>query len=215
MNKIAMLGGNLLSLCMAHTILDNTDSVEIHIIENKAEIGLMGEYPGIIKEWPIFPKHWISNLFSQTPSVTDTAIRHSWLVKAMAIQLSDRNTHFHLRTKILENLDNELKLSGAGYLGKTTLQFDRVFDNTVQLKNSESWNGGICLATQAPKFGIQGKRNDGTIEIWWKDNEDKTNNTQWIQKMKWQGTNPENVIDFQYKTGTKNAREYIDTIIHL
>ena len=60
MKKIALLGGNLLSLSMAHSILDYTDSVEIHIIEEKAEIGLMGEYPGIIKQWPIFPKHWIS-----------------------------------------------------------------------------------------------------------------------------------------------------------
>ena len=214
MNKIALLGGNLVSLSMAHSILDYSSSVEIHIIEDKAEIGLMGEYPGIFNKWPIFPNHWISNLFSQKPSKSDTAVRHSWLLKAMAIQLSKRNTVFHLRTKILENIDNELKLSGAGYMGKTSILFDNVYDNTLQQKNSVLWNGGICLATEAPEYGIQGKRNDGTIEIWWKDDDYYVTNTQWVHKMKWYGINPENTIENHYIKGANLARDYIDTIIH-
>ena len=214
MKKIALLGGNLLSLSMAHSILDYTDSVEIHIIEEKAEIGLMGEYPGIIKQWPIFPKHWISNLFSQNPSELDTAVRHSWLLKAIAIQLSKRNAVFHLRTKIIEIIDNELKLSGAGYMGKTSILFDSVFDNVPDKKNQQLWNGGICLTTQAPEYGIQGKRNDGTIEIWWKNDEYKIPNYQWVHKMTWHGTNPENLIENHFRMGVKLARDYIDTIIH-
>ena len=214
MKKIAILGGKLSSLSMAHTLLDYTDSVEIHIIDEKAEIGLIGEYPGIISKWPLFPKHWISTFFSQEPSKEDNAVRHSWLVKAMATQLSKRNTIFHLRTRVLENTNNQLKLSGAGYIGRTTILFDNIFDNTQDSEDSELWKGGICLSSHAPNYGIQGKRNDGTIEIWWKKDEDKKCNTQWVQRMKWQGENPEYTIQLQYQRGIELARGYIDTIIH-
>ena len=58
------------------------------------------------------------------------------------------------------------------------------------------------------------KRNDGTIEIWWKDDDYYVTNTQWVHKMKWYGINPENTIENHYIKGANLARDYIDTIIH-
>ena len=97
---IAIIGGNLRSLSSAHCILDNYPEAELHIMEEAAEIGLMGEGPGILARWPITPAHWISELGPQEPNPTSGAIRRSWFEKAMATSLANRGCTFHLKTRV-------------------------------------------------------------------------------------------------------------------
>ena len=64
--KIAILGLDLAHLVCSHTILDQNLDTEIHLISEKAEAGLIGELPGLIKE--PFSETIPSNLsFNSTP----------------------------------------------------------------------------------------------------------------------------------------------------
>ena len=68
--KIAILGLDLAHLVCSHTILDQNLDTEIHLISERAEAGLIGELPGLIKEpfSETIPSNWISRLGSQNPT---------------------------------------------------------------------------------------------------------------------------------------------------
>ena len=97
--RIAFLNTDLVSLCMAHRILDDLEC-EVHFFTESAESGMYGEEPGLIDSWPLLKSSWISSIFSQEPNTDSTAVRKSWLKKAVSISLADRNCFFHLRTRI-------------------------------------------------------------------------------------------------------------------
>lgn len=90
MTRLVILGDNLASLCGANHALDMNPEMEIQIITERAEIGLVEEIPGLLSSWPPCPTHWISEMGSQTPEPTSKAVRGSWLQKAMGIQLAKR-----------------------------------------------------------------------------------------------------------------------------
>ena len=60
MTMITILGDSLAALAAAHHVLDTTPEADINIITEKAEVGLIGEVPGLISTWPPCPSHWIS-----------------------------------------------------------------------------------------------------------------------------------------------------------
>ena len=55
MTSIAILGDSLRTLCIGHHILDVAPEAEISIITDRAEIGLIGEVPGMVSSWPPGP----------------------------------------------------------------------------------------------------------------------------------------------------------------
>jgi len=210
--SIAIIGGNLQSLSSAHSILDNYPDAELHIMEEAAEIGLIGEGPGILPHWPITPAHWLSELGSQEPNPSSGAIRRSWLEKAMATSLANRGCTFHLRTRVVTvNDGGGVTFVGAGLLGSGELQFDTVLDMRDPTHTSTEWEGGICLQGHAPPFGVQGSRPDGTIEVWWRDyNPDQG---KWVHRMSWGGSDPESSVETDINAGIETASSLIDTII--
>ncbi len=209
MKRIAIIGGSLRGLSAAHALLDLDSETEVHIIEESAEIGLIGEGPGLIGSWPIMPEHWLADLRNQTPETSNSAVRRSWMKKAMAIALGRRGASLHLRTRVSSSTPNKIQFSGAGYLGSGSMEVDQVIESRVNGEGTE-WDGGVCLPEHAPKTERMGMRSDGTIEVWWKD-EDQGSNT-WIHRMKWLGEEPRDSLVGEIADGKSMAAKSIETI---
>jgi hypothetical protein len=186
--------------------------VEVHIIEEAAEIGLTGEAPGILSLWPIVPVHWLSELDTQEPKPSSGAVRRSWLEKAMATSLAARGCTFHLRTRV-EDVSQEYEVTfvGAGVMGSGKILFDTVLDMRPTLYSGKEWEGGVCLHLHAPPFGIQGERPDGTIEVWWRDQ--NPDQGKWVHRMRWEGEDPASSLEAEINAGIETAKTLIDTII--
>jgi len=210
--RIGILGGNLRALSSAHATLDSQPHAEVHIIEEAAEIGLTGEEPGILSLWPIVPAHWISELGTQEPKPSSRAVRRSWLEKAMATSLATRGCTFHLRTRVVDvSQEYEVTYVGAGVTGSGKTLFDTVLDMRPPDHSGEEWEGGVCARLHTPPYGIQGERPDGTIEVWWRDQ--NPDQGKWVHRMRWVGEDPASSLEAEIKAGIKTAKRLIDTII--
>ena len=203
--KIAFLDTNLSFLCMAHEILDNINC-EIHFFTEAAEVGMYGEKPGIIDNWPLLRPDWVSPIFSQEPNHQSTAIRQSWFRKAISIALANRNCIFHLRTKVKNVNSSKIEFVGAGFSGSGNLTFDHIISK--QKTPDKVWYGGTLLEP-IPNIdnSIIGKRPDSIIEIW-SENE-LPPDINWLQQMQWKGTNPKNSIHSEIDIGMKRAYDFL------
>jgi hypothetical protein len=206
--KIAILDTNLSYLCMAHEILDNIDT-EIHFFTESAEIGMYGEKPGLIDNWPIINPNWLGSIFSQEPILDSSAIRYSWFCKAISISLANRNCFFHLRTKIEKIRLNNIDFVGAGFLGSGTLMFDHII-HTNPPKSSKIWFGGTTVDSSVNiDNSISGRRPDSILEIW--SANELPSEINWLQLMQWKGTNPKKSIHSEIHMGSKRAQEFLQS----
>jgi len=192
--RIAIVGIELSQLVCAHTILDQNPRTEIHLISEKAEAGLIGELPGLISQ-PLsnnIPDNWIDELGSQKPTKSNTAVRRSWLEKAMATKLVERGTNLHLRTtinSIKSPLGETIHLSGAGFSSGSTIQVEKVIKKPYNTNNIQ-WRGGVHNE-ELIGSDYEGHRPDGLVEIWWPaDQEPPRSEGKWLQLMEWEGEDP-------------------------
>ena len=207
--KISFIDTSLETLCMAQEIMDNLDC-EIHFFSEDAEIGLFGESPGIVSKWPLVPNTWTTSMYSQNYKLKCTAVRRSWFEKAIAISLAKKNTQFHLRTRITNFEDNKVEFSGAGSFGSGILNFDKVFQTSIE-SNSTFWYGGGTTTEMAPNSNlIIGKRSDSTIEVWAERKLPQDIN--WIQKMSWIGKTPKNSIESDIDIGIRRANNFLNKV---
>jgi hypothetical protein len=211
MIRLIFLGDNLASLSGANHALDLNSEIEIQIITERAEIGLVEETPGLLSSWPPCPAHWISEMGSQTPRPTSEAVRGSWLLKAMGIQLAKRGCIFHLRTRIISVSDNSIHFVGAGPIGEGSLAFDYLLDFCGDTSSQAQWYGAVCRSEDSPDTPRQGSRPDGTTEVW--SSQELVKNGKWIQTMIWRGEDPDSFIQDQVEFGKERAESVIETII--
>jgi len=197
---------------MAHEILDNIDC-EIHFFTESAEVGMYGEKPGLIDNWPLINTNWLGSTFSQEPNTDSSAIRYSWLCKAISISLASRNCFFHLRTRISKTNLTNIEFVGAGFLGSGNLIFDHVINPTISTSN-KTWFGGTTIDTNCniPNAFI-GKRSDLILEVW--SEKELPSNINWLQLMQWKGTNPKNSIHSEIDMGLQQAQEFLQTNVLL
>ncbi|MEC7708102.1 MAG: hypothetical protein VYA39_00060 [Candidatus Thermoplasmatota archaeon] len=212
MTSITILGDSLGALCAGHHILDASSEAKVCIITDRAEIGLIGEVPGLISSWPPCPPHWISEMFSQTPTSSSTAVRGSWFLKALGIQLSKRGCSFILRTRVTSVTEKEVRFVGAGPLGKGTIQTDHILDLRETDEQTPRWHGFVCKSDDAPPNNISGARPDGTTEVWQRGA--RENNVFSLQEMTWVGDQPSDYITRGVQLGIGLAQDIVDTIIH-
>lgn len=197
---------------MAHEILDNIDC-EIHFFTESAEVGMYGEKPGLIDNWPLIDRNWLGSTFSQEPSIGSSAIRYSWFCKAISISLANRNCCFHLRTKISRIKLTNIEFVGAGFLGSGNLTFDHIISPTISTSN-KTWFGGTTVDTNCNiPDAFSGKRSDSIIEVW-SENE-LPSSINWLQLMQWKGINPKNSIHSEIDMGLKRAQEFLQTNVLL
>ena len=211
MIRLVILGDNLASLSGANHALDMYPEMEIQIITERAEIGLVEETPGLLSSWPPCPTHWISEMGSQTPEPTSKAVRGSWLQKAMGIQLAKRGCIFHLRTRIITISDDRIDFVGAGPIGEGSLTFDYLLDFRSDTTGQIQWYGAVCRSEDSPDTLLQGSRPDGTTEVW--SSQELEKNGKWIQTMIWRGEDPDSFIQDQVELGKERAENVIETII--
>jgi len=212
MTHITILGDTLRALSTAHQIIDHDPEVEISIITDRAEIGLIGEVPGIIASWPPCPPHWISDMSSQAPANSSTAVRGSWFLKALGIQLSKRGCTFHLRTRVTTASDGEVRFVGAGPMGKGAIQTDHTLDLRQASETSTIWHGYVCRKEDRPQTEVFGDRSDGTTEAWFSEPSEPTGT--FLQEMTWHGEHPSEYISGEIQSGIHLAQNIVDTIIH-
>jgi len=213
MISVTILGDSLRALCTGHHILDSTPEAEVCIITQRAEVGLIGEVPGLISSWPPCPPHWISEMYSQTPTPSSTAVRGSWFLKALGIQLSKRGCTFLLRTRVISASAKEVQVVGAGPLGKGTVQTDHILDLREDMdEKTARWHGLVCRTEDAPAANVSGDRSDGTSEIWYR--KARESNGVSLQEMTWDGEHPSSFISEGVQSGIELAQDIVDTIIH-
>jgi len=208
MIRILIYGTELTSLICAHSILDILEDVEIHLIDSKAEVGLLEEGPGIIPidSWPVLPEEWCGKLGSQQPSTNSTAVRRSWFEKSCATRLAERGAIFHLRTTTEKIGKSTIKFEGAGPQVGSSLTFDIIINQIKPPHNSPIWKGGTH-SSGLISSSISGKRSDGLIEEWW-DGETPIR-SDWLQLMEWKGPDPRNSLRNDIETGRRLASKAI------
>jgi len=212
MTSITILGESLSALCTGHRLLDLAPDAEVNLITDRAEIGLIGEIPGLISTWPPCPPHWISDMSSQTPAASSTAVRGSWFLKAIGIQLSKRGCTFLLRTRVTSASEKEVRFVGAGPRGNGAIQTDHLLDLRQKSQISARWHGFVCRTEDATQTSIFGDRSDGTTEVW--SREIPESNGISLQEMTWAGEQPSSFISGEVELGLKLAQTVVDTIIH-
>jgi hypothetical protein len=196
--KIAIMGSGIEVFCCAHRLLDLDSKLEIHIFDEKAEAGMYGEEPGIFQKWPITPTSWYGKMFSQAPNKKSTAVRYSWFVKSLSIALAKRGATHHLKTRVTDIRNNEVKYIGAGHLGSGVMKVQQIID-LRENKSGKKWHGAISKTTIEGK--ICGIRPDETVENW--SSEEVKGN--FIQKMNWYGEDPEKAISNRVLSGIEAA----------
>lgn len=203
--NIIIIDSSLTSLICAHHILDNYPKAKIHLLTEEAEVGLLNEAPGILNSRleELIPKSWIHNLRNQQPSEDSTAVRRSWLERGIASKLAERGATIHLRTTHRrETRGNEefIHLTGGGAQAGSTIKVDRYL-KPEQNTNQQIWKGGVH---NSGLFGseFEGSRPDGTIEIWWKvQEEDPRIDGSWLQLTEWRGSDPRRALEFAIHDG--------------
>ena len=196
--RVAIIGTNLSNLICAHTILDERPDVELHLIDERAETGLMGEGPGLLTGHfeDLFPKDWHHHLGSQQPNHESTALRRSWLEKSIGSKLSERGAILHLRTRTTIEADAEktrLYLSGAGISSEQELVVDHLLSSIPQIE-SNAWFGGVHNGEMTDS-SHEGSRSDGLVEVWWRGEENRQHEgRKWLQVMEWKGADPRTAL---------------------
>lgn len=211
MTSTVVLGDTLTAICSAHAILDRLPDENVHLLIEKAEMGLLGEGPGLFEEWPPCPPHWISDLASQAPMDNSTAVRRSWFEKAVGTALSRRGCAIHLRTRVTSIENAQVHFVGAGPLGAGFLEYDSLLDFRTQPRGAVEWTGAVCRTTDAPPVEIMGDRSDGTTEIW--EQGIRKAGGIWLQEMTWRGQDPRWSLAHDIEAGISGARAIVDTII--
>ena len=203
--RIAIIGIELSQLVCAHTLLDKHPDMEVHLISERAEAGLIGELPGLITN-PLsntIPNEWIGDLGSQLPTSSDTAVRRSWLEKAITTKLVERGVNLHLRTTTQRGKTDSgesITLSGAGYSSGSTLLFEKVITKPEN-KSSTYWKGGVHNE-ELNGSDYEGHRPDGLVEIWWPaEQEPPRSDGKWLQLMDWVGKDPALSLEHEVELG--------------
>ncbi len=202
--RVAILGINLPQLICGHRILDKYPNSEIYLISERAEAGLIGESPGLFSKSfsELIPINWISSMGSQTPKPDSTAVRHSWLERAIATKLVQRGANLQLRTKVSKISSSSkhiLHLSGAGPLSGSELEVNQIIKYPID-KNQKKWVGGIHN-DELINSNHQGYRPDGLIESWWPEEEEPQPNRKFLQSMEWFGQDPSYSLESEIELG--------------
>ena len=211
MISLVILGDSLASLSAANHAKDLNPEIQIQIITERAEIGLVEETPGLLPSWPPCPAHWISEMRSQTPEPTSEAVRGSWLLKAMGTQLAKRGCIFHLRTRTVAVSSEKIDFVGAGPIAEGSLTYDYLLDFSGDNSSQTLWYGAVCRSEDSPGSSRQGLRSDGTTELW--SSREFEQNGKWIQTMLWRGEDPNSYIYDQVEIGKERAENVIESII--
>ena len=196
--RVAIIGTELSNLICAHTLLDQHPEMELHLIEERPETGLMGEGPGLLNGHfeELFSREWHHHLGSQQPNPESSALRRSWLEKSIASKLSERGAVIHLRTH--PTIDSEggktsLFLTGAGLTSERELVVDHLLSTTPETE-SNTWFGGVHNGNLKAS-SYEGSRSDGLVEVWWSEEENNQyEGRKWLQIMEWRGADPRTAL---------------------
>ena len=207
---VAIVGIELSQLVCAHTILDINPDVELHLISERAEAGLIGELPGLISQ-PLsnnIPNEWLGDLGSQIPTTSNTAVRRSWLEKALATKLVERGANLHLRTTINQNKsksgETTITFAGAGHSSGSTLLVEKVITKPENT-SSNHWRGGVHNE-ELTGSNYEGHRPDGLVEIWWPNQQEPPRSEgKWLQLMDWTGEDPSLSLEQEVELGRSLA----------
>jgi len=207
---IAIVGIELSQLVCAHTIFDRKPNAELHLISERAEAGLIGELPGLVSQ-PLsnnIPSEWLGDLGSQNPSTSNTAVRRSWLEKALATKLVERGANLHLRTTINQNKtklgETAITFAGAGHSSGSTLLSDKVITKPENT-SSIHWRGGVHNG-ELIGSNHEGHRPDGLVEIWWPaEQQPPLSEGKWLQLMDWTGEDPSLSLEQEVELGRSLA----------
>ena len=202
--RVAIFGINLPQLICGHRILDKYPNSEIYLISKRAEAGLIGESPGLFSKSfsELIPANWISSMGSQSPKPDSTAVRHSWLERAIATKLVQRGANLQLRTKVSKISSSSkhiLHLSGAGPLSGSELVVNQIIKHPIG-NIQKKWLGGVHN-DELMNSNHQGYRPDGLVESWWPEEEEPQSNRKLLQSMEWFGEDPSYALESEIELG--------------
>ena len=131
--RIALVGANTESLCLAHSIFDENPSTVITVYTEDAEVGFSENpsKPIILNEYlETISSDWYGNMPVSLVYEDASSTSGSWLVKALSIRLAERGANFLLHTHILE-IDEDLQeihFRGGGSIPSGVHSYDELYD---------------------------------------------------------------------------------------
>lgn len=163
--RIAIIGGNLTGLALAHMFLDSDHIVDVTVIEERAEIGFPCKSPGILYDsnlWKSYFQDWGISIQEVGHSLDDGSVsfRRAWLEKNISLSLVEKGASILLRTRVEKSEEVSLKLQGAG--GSTHWEGDFIINVPEHEPGNHSWTG---MVTSREVVGGW-PRDDGTWETW-------------------------------------------------
>lgn len=177
--RIAIIGGNLTGLALAHMFLDSDNSINITVIEERAEIGFPCKSPGILfdsNRWLSHLQGWGVSIQEAGHSLDDGSVsfRRAWLEKDLSLSLVKKGASILLRTRVEERGKVSLGLQGAG--GSTHWEGDFIINIPEHEPGNHSWIG--MVTSQEVPGGWP--RDDGTWETWVKNSSEIATESQKI-----------------------------------
>nr|AIE99659.1 hypothetical protein [uncultured marine group II/III euryarchaeote KM3_115_D04] len=146
-------------------LIDSDNSVEITVIEERAEIGFPCNSPGILEnsdKWLSKLENWgISDqIIGQTLENGSQSFKRAWLEKDLSLSLVEKGVSILLRTRVVKENGTNLDLRGAG--ASPTWQGDLVVRVTEHVSGDQRWLGVVSSEETANGW----LRDDGTWESW-------------------------------------------------
>ena len=195
--RIALIGGTIEALVLAHHLLEKNDVI---IIEMEAELGLPVNHPGRVIDPNLLDTYFTSEqqTFLSLQSNSDGwGCRWDWIMKHLAANIARDGVQFLTRTRVLsstkKNQTIHLELTSTERDKPTILTVDRLvltessekrgpgnrqhslFPHspiTLSFPDTVPWFGGTVVsedATSAPGPNLCLSRADGMTELWWLD----------------------------------------------
>ena len=204
--RILIIGESIRSLAYILTLQNTDKSLTLDMISDKTEVGLSDELqPGcLVADHPILPvvRHHIPE-----NTKNSTFLRHSWVLRGMAIQAINQGLNLHLRSaeKTIEN--------GASiFEGKASESFRGPIQFDLKYKSDGAeignvWHGSVNLIRNGDSFCFD--RGDGTFEHWTPKKDEGDGN---LQTGRWIGIDPRFGLKSAIESGIHDAHVLLKSL---
>ena len=237
--RIALIGGTIEALILAHHLLEKNDVV---IIEMEAELGLPVNHPGRVIDQNLLETYFTSEqqTFLALQSNPDGwGCRWDWIMKHLAANIARHGVQFLTRTRVLsstkKNQTIHLELSSTEREKPTLLIVDRFVLTESSEKRGPGnrqhslsphpptvlpfpitvpWFGGTVVsedASTAPNPDLLLSREDGMTELWWLNKPSWTPNRGFIEQCTpYLSKNPD---DLSFDSAVLRTLEQLPTVV--
>ena len=204
--KILIVGESIRTLAYTLTLQNSQHLFTLDMISDKTEVGLSDKLqPGCLEsDHPILPA---VRLHIPENAKSSTFLRHSWVLRGMAIQAINQGLNLHLRSaeKTIENGASIFEGKASESL-RGPIQFDLKYKSDGT-EIGTVWHGSVNLIRNGDSFCFD--RGDGTFEHWTSKKDEGDGN---LQTGRWIGVDPRFGLKSAIESGIHDAHVLLKSL---